>query len=220
MDKEPQTPVGLIVSAVGGKPSESWISLEVQNADAKLVPFLEMAAKTNAAFDEAKMKAAYEQQLAKWTESAKAARKAGTTVPNRPRDPVRTFKRKGNIGGLFNGKISPLIPYTIRGVIWYQGEANSADEKAPFYQAQLAALARDWRARWADEFPFAWVQLPNFTRPGNGWPQVRDGMRRALADVKNSGIAITRDVGDAKNIHPTKKQVVGRRLARWALGTV
>ena len=220
LHQELQTPVGLIVSAVGGTPIESWISLEVQNADAKLVPFLEMAAKTNAAFDEAKMKAAYEQQLAKWTESAKAARKAGTTVPNRPRDPVETFKRKGNIGGLFNGKISPLIPYTIRGVIWYQGEANSADEKAPFYQAQLAALARDWRARWADEFPFAWVQLPNFTRPGNGWPQVRDGMRRALADVKNSGMAITLDVGDAKNIHPTNKQEVGRRLALWALGTV
>jgi sialate O-acetylesterase len=215
-----QTPVGLIVSAVGGTPIESWISLDVQKADAKLTPFLEMAAKTSAAFDEAKMKAAYEQQLAKWTEAAKAARKAGKPVPNRPRDPVETFKRKANIGGLFNGKISPLIPYTIRGVIWYQGEANSADEKAPFYQAQLAALARDWRARWADEFPIAWVQLPNFTRPGNGWPQVRDGMRRALADVKDSGMAITLDIGDAKDIHPKNKQEVGRRLALWALGTV
>lgn len=217
---ELKTPVGLIVSAVGGTPIEAWISPKVQKTDPKLAPFLEMMKKSRESFDEVKAKAQYEKQLAQWTEATKAARAAKKPLPRKPRDPVDTFKRKGDIGGLFNGKISPLVPYTIRGAIWYQGEANSPDEKAPFYQAQLAALARDWRTRWADEFFFAWVQLPNFTRPGNGWPQVRDGMRRALQDVPKSGMAITLDVGDAKNIHPTNKQEVGRRLALWALGDV
>ncbi|MEZ5384533.1 MAG: sialate O-acetylesterase [Prosthecobacter sp.] len=217
---ELKTPVGLIVSAVGGTPIEAWISPEVQKADPKLAPFLAMMKKVRESFNEAKVAAQYEKQLAKWAEDVKAARAAKKPAPAKPRDPVATFKRKGDIGGLFNGKISPLVPYTIRGAIWYQGEANSQDEKAPFYQEQLAALARDWRARWADDFPFAWVQLPNFTRPGNGWPQVRDGMRRALQDVPKSGMAITLDIGDAKNIHPTNKQEVGRRLALWALGDV
>ncbi len=217
---ELKTPVGLIVSAVGGTPIEAWISPEVQKADPKLEPFLAMMKKARDSFDEAKVAAQYEKQLAKWADDVKAARAAKKALPAKPRDPVATFKRKGDIGGLFNGKISPLVPYTIRGAIWYQGEANSQDEKAPFYQAQLAALARDWRTRWADDFPFAWVQLPNFTRPGNGWPQVRDGMRRALQDLPKSGMAITLDIGDAKDIHPKNKQEVGRRLALWALGDV
>jgi len=124
------------------------------------------------------------------------------------------------VGGLFNGKISPLIPYAIRGAIWYQGEANSHGPKPPFYQTQLTLLAKDWRTRWGDEFPFAWVQLPNFTRAGEGWPEVREQMLNALSTIPNSGMAITIDIGDAKNIHPTNKQEVGRRLAQWALGAV
>ena len=65
--------------------------------------------------------------------------------------------------GLFNGKIAPLIPYAIRGALWYQGEANSTPAKAAFYQHQLPLLIRDWRARWGYDFPIAWAQLPNFT---------------------------------------------------------
>ncbi|HRH95707.1 MAG TPA: sialate O-acetylesterase [Prosthecobacter sp.] len=176
--------------------------------------------KDNATFDEAKAKAGYERQLAQWTESVKKAKAAGKPAPRKPRDPVETRKRKGNVGGLFNGKIAPLIPYAIRGAIWYQGEANSQDPKAPFYQAQLTLLAKDWRTRWDDEFPFAWVQLPNFTRAGDGWMIVREQMLNALSSIPNSGMAITLDIGDAKNIHPTNKQEVGRRLAQWALGSV
>ncbi len=121
---------------------------------------------------------------------------------------------------MFNGKISPLIPYAIRGAIWYQGEANTVEYKAPHYQAQLTLLAQDWRTRWNDEFPFAWVQLPNYTRAGEGWPIVREQMMNALGTIPNSGMAITLDIGEAKNIHPANKQEVGRRLALWALGEV
>jgi len=128
-------------------------------------------------------------------------------------------ERKGNVGGLFNGKIAPLIPYAIRGALWYQGEANSTPDKAPFYQAQLTLLVNDWRARWGYDFPFAWVQLPNFGGAGRDWPAVREAMLKTLA-LKDTGMAITIDIGEEKDIHPKNKQDVGRRLAAWALGTV
>ncbi len=213
-------PVGLINSSVGGTPIESWISPEAQQASAELKPFFEALKQDDAAFDEAKVKAVYERQVTKWAEEVKSAKAEGKQAPRKPRDPIETRKRKGNVGGLFNGKISPLIPYAIRGAIWYQGEANSNGPKPSFYQAQLTLLAKDWRTRWNDEFPFAWVQLPNFTRAGEGWPIVREQMLNALSTIPNSGMAITLDIGEAKNIHPANKQEVGRRLAQWALGAV
>jgi sialate O-acetylesterase len=213
-------PVGLINSSVGGTPIESWISPEAQLASAELKPFFEALKQDDAAFDEDKVKAVYERQVAKWAEEVKQAKAEGKPAPRKPRDPIETRKRKGNVGGLFNGKISPLIPYAIRGAIWYQGEANSNGPKPSFYQAQLTLLAKDWRTRWNDEFPFAWVQLPNFTRAGEGWPIVREQMLNALSTIPNSGMAITLDIGEAKNIHPANKQEVGRRFAQWALGAV
>lgn len=215
-----KTPVGLINSSVGGTPIESWISPEAQQACEELKPFFAAVKQDDASFDVEKTKALYERQVAKWTEDVKKAKAEGKDLPRKPRDPIATRERKGNVGGLFNGKISPLIPYAIRGVIWYQGEANSNGSKPPFYQTQLTLLAKDWRTRWSDEFPFAWVQLPNFTRAGDGWMIVREQMLNALSTIPNSGMAITLDLGDPTNIHPTNKQEVGRRLAQWALGSV
>lgn len=213
-------PVGLINSSVGGTPIESWISPEAQRASEELKPFFEAVKQEEAAFDEAKVKAGYERQVAKWTEDVKKAKAEGKPAPRKPRDPIETRKRKGDVGGLFNGKIAPLIPYAIRGAVWYQGEANTNGAKPPYYGAQLTLLAKDWRTRWNDEFPFAWVQLPNFTKPGEGWQIVREQMLNALSTIPNSGMAITLDIGEVKNIHPANKQEVGRRLAQWALGTV
>ncbi len=127
--------------------------------------------------------------------------------------------RNASLGGLFNGKIAPLIPYAIRGTIWYQGEANSAPAKAPFYQYQLPLLVKDWRTRWGYEFPFAWAQLPNFEAKGRDWPTIREAMLKTLT-LPQTGMGINIDIGEEKNIHPKNKQEVGHRLALWALGTV
>ncbi len=127
--------------------------------------------------------------------------------------------RKSNVGGLFNGKIAPLIPYAIRGALWYQGEANSVPAKAPFYEHQLPLLVNDWRSRWGYDFPFAWAQLPNFGGNGRDWPIVREAMLKTLA-LPKTGMGINIDIGDEKDIHPKNKQEVGRRLSLWALGTV
>ncbi len=217
---ELKTPVGLINSSVGGTPIESWISPEAQQASEELKPFFAAMKQADAQFDEGKTKAVFERQVAEWTEAVKKANAEGKRLPRKPRVPLETRKRKGNVGGLFNSKIAPLIPFAIRGAIWYQGESNSQDPKAPFYQHQLTLLAKDWRTRWNDEFAFAWVQLPNFTRAGEGWMIVREQMLNALQTIPNSGMAITLDIGDPKDIHPKNKQDVGYRLAQWALGSV
>ncbi|MCX6906614.1 MAG: hypothetical protein NTY01_01085, partial [Verrucomicrobia bacterium] len=124
---------------------------------------------------------------------------------------------------LFNGKIAPLVPYAIRGAIWYQGESNAG--QGQLYHLQLSAMVKDWRARWGSDFPFAWVQLPNFHAAqkepveDTGWVLVREGMLKTL-ELPNTGMAITTDAGEADDIHPKDKQTVGKRLAMWALADV
>lgn len=212
-------PVGLINSSVGGTPIESWIAPEVQRAAPELKPLFAAAESGNVkAAPEAAMKK-YERDLAKWQEDAKQARAAKQKAPRRPQNPMEVQERKGNIGGLFNGKIAPLIPFAIRGALWYQGEANTVPARAPYYEHQLRLLVNDWRARWGQTFPFAWAQLPNFSGAGRDWPVVREGMLKTLA-LPRTGMAITIDVGEEKDIHPKNKQEVGRRLSLWALGTV
>ena len=215
-------PVGLINSSVGGTPIELWISPEAQHASETLKPFFAALKDENkkaaAALVEAKQK--YDRALANWEAAAKKAKAEGKPVPRKPRNPTATAARKGDTGGLFNGKIAPLIPYAIRGAIWYQGEANTRQPKPPFYQDQLPLLVKDWRARWGYDFPFGWAQLPNFAcESDRDWPTIREAELKALA-LPKTGMGINIDIGEAKNIHPKNKQEVGRRLSLWALGTV
>jgi sialate O-acetylesterase len=219
LHRELGVPVGLINSSVGGTPIESWISPEAQAASPELKAFFASEVKADGEFDAAKAKAKYERDLATWEETAKKAKAARKAVPKKPQDPLVTRERKGNVGGLFNGKISPLVKYRIRGALWYQGEANTTPAKAEFYQYQLPLLIKDWRARWGYDFPVAWVQLPNFGGPGRDWPTVREAMLKTLS-VPNTGMAITIDIGEEKDIHPKNKEDVGKRLALWALGEV
>ena len=214
-----KVPVGLINSSVGGTPIESWIAPEVQRASAELKPFFAATEKTSLGLAAPAAMKKYERDLAKWQEDAKKARAEKQKAPRRPVNPADVRARKANIGGLFNGKIAPLIPYAIRVALWYQGEANSTPAKAPFYQYQLPLLVQDWRTRWGYEFPFAWAQLPNFVGAGRDWPTVREAMLKALA-LPQTGMAINIDIGNANDIHPKNKQEVGRRLSLWALGTV
>ena len=219
LHRELQVPIGLINSSVGGTPIESWIAAEAQANVPELQAQVAAETKAAAEFDEAQAKADYEQALARWKERAAKAKAAGQAEPRRPRDPLEPRSRRGGAGGLFNGKIAPLIPYALRGAIWYQGEANSQPGKGTLYQYQLPTLVTDWRSRWGEDFPFAWVQLPNFQRPGEDWMLVREAMLKTLR-LPHTGMAITVDIGESQNIHPKNKQEVGRRLALWALGDV
>ena len=123
---------------------------------------------------------------------------------------------------IYNGMIHPLLPYAIRGTIWYQGESNGNEGDS--YVHKKRALINGWRKEWKQgDFPFYFVQLPNYLssnndpQGGDGWARIREAQSKVPAHLKNTGMAITIDVGEAGNIHPANKYSVGRRLAIWAL---
>jgi sialate O-acetylesterase len=228
LHKKLNVPVGLINSSVGGTPVEAWTSLDAQKKIPELQPMIEAYEKSAAAWDPAKAQETYEKQLAAFKAAAAKAKAANKPLRGRPPRKPGDPKSGGKLpSSLFNGKISPLIPYAIRGAIWYQGEANAKSlESGKLYATQLAALIKDWRTRWGEgDFPFAWVQLPDYKAPqkeaveDDGWPSVRESMLKTLA-LPNTGMAIAMGTGEAGNIHPQNKQAVGLRLASWALADV
>jgi sialate O-acetylesterase len=123
---------------------------------------------------------------------------------------------------LYNAMIAPLVPFGMKGVIWYQGESNAG--RAYQYRTLLPTLIEDWRNRWGEgAFPFLIVQLANFLpvkpEPGEDeWAELREAQLFTAQKVPNCGLAVTIDIGDAADIHPKNKQEVGRRLALAALG--
>jgi hypothetical protein len=213
-------PVGLINSSYGGTIIEAWISQDALKSLPELKGVLASYEKRAATYDPEKAKADYDKRLAAWQEAARKAREKGKQPPPRPRQPTDPRRSPNYPAVLFNGMIAPLIPYAIRGAIWYQGESNAGSEDSGrLYALELPLLIRDWRGRWKEDFPFAWVQLPNYESPAKGWPLVREAMLKALA-VPNTGMAVAIDIGEARNIHPKNKQEVGRRLALWARAKV
>ena len=221
--REVGVPVGLMTASAGATHIESWISAEAQCSDPDTKAEYDSQLKSWINFTsggEAKMRVEHEKKLADWklaVEQGKAEKK------DRPNDRlIAHIKGKGSPAGLYNGRVFNLAPFTLRGILWYQGESNTGlprPGQPHLYRKQLSQLVTSWRALWGDELPFAWVQLPNFTAPHEGWPRVREAMLQAL-ELPKTGMAITIDIGDPKNIHPTNKQEVGRRLSLWALGTV
>jgi sialate O-acetylesterase len=121
---------------------------------------------------------------------------------------------------LFDSRITPLLPYGIRGVIWYQGESNASE--AELYRRLMVTMIRDWRRAWGQgDFPFLQVQLANYQAPqkepcSSQWAELRDAQFAALSEP-NTGMAVAIDVGEAGDIHPRDKRSVGLRLAQWAL---
>jgi sialate O-acetylesterase len=122
--------------------------------------------------------------------------------------------------GLYNGMILPIVPYSIRGAIWYQGESNAW--RAYQYRTLFPTMIKNWRDAWGEgNFPFLFVQLANYKAVNpepteSDWAELREAQLMTLA-VPNTGMAVAIDIGDAKDIHPKNKQDVGKRLALWAL---
>lgn len=138
-----------------------------------------------------------------------------TPVPRAPWEPI------AGVNILYNGMIAPLGPFGLRGVAWYQGEANGGLDDALRYEQQLRKLMDDWRKQFASPLTFLVVQLANWNRLSpapvdSGWARLRDAQRRAVAADGNAGLAVTIDIGNRDDIHPTNKQDVGIRLARAA----
>lgn len=125
---------------------------------------------------------------------------------------------------LYNAMVNPLIPYAFQGVLWYQGEANVW--RAHQYKKAFPLLIQDWRSHWGQgDFPFYFVQLSTFdefggnSNKGSRWAELREAQSETL-HIKNTGMAVTTDIGNAKDIHPTNKKDVGLRLAAIALNNL
>jgi sialate O-acetylesterase len=196
-----EVPVGLINSSWGGSVAEAWVSDEGLGADPETsnipeewVEYLKLSERWQRQYDE-------------FRESAKKAVADGRPEPIYYKQP----------SCLFNAMISPLVGYGIRGVLWYQGEANvfRAGQYAPLFKA----LIDDWRKQWGRELPFLWVQLPNFDTPVPNWPPLRESQAAAL-ELPNTAMAVAIDVGERWDIHPKDKQTVGYRLGLAARGLV
>ena len=127
------------------------------------------------------------------------------------------YKRKTHYPSvLYNAMVHPLVPYRIRGVIWYQGESNSI--LPDIYKDLFSAMIRGWRYQWGYDFPFYFVQIAPFDYgSGCGGALVREAQLETMLEVPGTGMAVTMDIGEEKNIHPGKKKEVGHRLAYWAL---
>jgi len=221
-----QMPIGLINSSVGGTRAEAWTSIKGLKAEKEFAPILKRwedwlaneYAKARKEY-EVKKKAYIEGPLAKW----KADKKEGKPTSARPpRGPHRPWDRMSvhHPSNLYNAMIAPLIPYAIRGVIWYQGESNVS--RAYQYRKLFPAMIKDWRRNWGrGDFPFLLVQLANYhvrkdTPVESAWAELREAQLMTLS-LPNTGMAVIIDIGEAKNIHPKNKQDVGKRLALWAL---
>ena len=141
------------------------------------------------------------------------------SMPPQPRLPMRIDNSNAPTA-LYNAMIAPLIPYSIRGAIWYQGESNAG--RAYQYRSLFPAMIKNWRIDWGQGyFPFLFVQLANFmavdTEPvDSAWAELREAQLMTLA-LPNTGMAVIIDIGEADDIHPKNKQDVGKRLALWAL---
>lgn len=211
ISQKEHVPIGLIDATWGGTPVASWISLDGIGADASLMPLIA----TRARFADEQSRAARVKAAEKREDAAALA--AHQPLPEHPWHPDETSWVPA---ALFNGMISPMTPYSIKGVIWYQGESDSAPATAPIYAKSFSTMIGDWRGHWHEgNFPFLFVQISSFNSPGEHWGTLRDQQRRTLA-VSNTAMAVSLDVGTADNVHPPDKQTVGGRLALAARGLV
>ncbi|MGA2536808.1 MAG: sialate O-acetylesterase [Terracidiphilus sp.] len=198
-------PVGVIDSTWGGTVAEAWTRMAALGEDAALAPLFVSWGKMTEHEEDALLAGKQEERL---RDEAKAAGKPAPQFPWHPQ------LLSWGPGMLWNGMIAPLTPLPICGVIWYQGESNSALARAPLYQRIFSTLIADWRHEWGvGDFPFLYVQISNFkSTPAEDWAELREQQLKTLA-LRNTAMAVTIDIGNPDNVHPTDKLDVGLRLA-------
>ena len=238
LHKARNIPIGLIHASYGGSVIEAWIRREVLESDSANKPLLDYWKRLLAKWDTEPYRVRHERNLAEWEELTEKAKQEGKAPPARPSLPGESVHQPHV---LYHAMLAPLIPFGIKGVIWYQGEANTSGMRnfsdwytekdspdvahADRYQAMLKALIENWRKDWGQgDFPFLIVQLPNCGQPkpaenprDSNWGRLREAQLHTALTVPQTAIAVTVDTefepGDPDTGHPKHKQHVGERLA-------
>jgi sialate O-acetylesterase len=214
LNKELGVPIGLINTSWGGTRIEPWtprVGFRSQPGLAGVLKHLDASV--------AKHRAAVAKSLdavEAWTAAARKALADKTPLARMPQLPAHPLAGPRGATGLYNGMVHPLVPFAIRGAIWYQGESNRHDST---YLAKMKALIGGWRQVWGQgDFPFYFVQLAPYGYGGEHAriPVIWEAQTDALA-IPNTGMAVTLDIGNVRDIHPKNKFDVGNRLALWAL---
>ena len=218
LQKELDVPIGLVGTNWGGTRIEPWTPPVGFQQVKELKDYQDNIASIDPSTEAGKARYAnYVKSVEDWLGKAKAESANGKALSSAPQLNIRT---KGGATFIYNGMVHGLIPLSVKGAIWYQGESNAGDGLR--YNYLKEALVKGWRSVFEnDDLSFYWVQLANFQAPNNnpaggGWGTVREGQRRALR-IPKTGMAVIIDIGEARDIHPKNKQDVGKRLARWAL---
>jgi sialate O-acetylesterase len=216
-----KVPVGLINASWGGTPAEAWTSLAQFQSDPELLPLIDEWDRTAASYP-ADIREFRSKLIPRWKAEVAKAKENGQPEPQRPREPQPAVLQK-RPSSLYNGMIAPLIPFAMKGAIWYQGENNAwrANGYHRLLSAMIAGWRRDFGAQKPQDFAFYIVQLANFKleKPEpteSEWAELREAQAQTAKQPGN-GLALAIDIGVPKDIHPKNKQEVGRRLALAAL---
>lgn len=207
-------PIGLINRSIGGTSLQAW----TPKPELEALPFIQQNARL---LEESRGR--IQQWNREFAAFREAVKQGAASRPQRPPtlpDELETARKLQNHGELHERYVAPLVPFALRGTIWYQGESNAAPRAlAVAYEDMLAALIASRRRLWNDPaHPFYFVQLPIFQPPaGEHWHVVREAMRRVHQRTSHTGMVVTYDFCDSTTLHPAEKQEVGRRLALWAL---
>ena len=205
IEQRENVPVGVIDSTWGGTVADTWTRMAALGEDAALAPIFVSWGKMTEKEENEHLRAKDEQRQ---RDEAKAAGKPEPQFPWHPQ------LLSWGPGMLWNGMIAPLTPFPICGVIWYQGESNSALVRAPLYKRVFSTMIEDWRHEWGvGDFPFLYVQISNFkSNASEDWAELREQQLKTL-ELRNTAMAVTIDIGNPDDVHPKDKVDVGHRLA-------
>jgi len=214
-------PVGLISNAWGGSAAETWIRRSAMEADPRFFNLMRGIAVREAYCATPAAGIQYEKDLQEWNDSRDRAMREGLRPPEtRSRSPDEWLVGNKIPGNGFDGSLRPILGYAMRGVIWYQGEGNTGYARG--YRDLFPVMIEQWRAEWGQrDFPFYWVQLPNYTpapnrEGGAEWAELREGQTLALR-LPRTGQVVTLGLGESNDIHPREKRHIALRLLRLAL---
>jgi len=222
LHRELGVPIGLIDSSWGGTRIEPWTPPCGFASVPSLYRYVEQIERKNRGYREELPRRL--EEIERWIEATRSSLESGERLPQSPWWPRHPLESQSEPTGIYNGMIHPLIPFAIRGAIWYQGESNVHTHDRMSYLDKMQALVGGWRELWGHgDFPFYYVQIAPFNydwhAPGidpEEVPRLWEAQTAALA-IPNTGMVVTTDIANLRDIHPWKKREVGERLARWAL---